>query len=230
MSDFFTAKLLILFRDCTKTNFNRDDGEFDKTGHIALAPKNNEIVEKLEKFFNDALGYKTKPYDSFDDMKTYIANSGSSYLHLDENGNKNAICFGISFSEGDSSSSRKWTYNFHYNMTGYEQYRDLYGFFPEEERVRPFEIENKKQFKKNIKSGMVYLINYIDTEILRLTTSKTDAYINADMVYAPTPAYKTSTIYNNLNGNMNILIIYPLLVVFLRFIYLILYEKEQKIA
>lgn len=77
---------------------------------------------------------------------------------------------------------------------------------------------------------MYYLINFIDTEILREETSNTDAYINADLIKMPTEAYKTSTIYQNINGNMSNLITFPLMVLFLKFTYSILYEKEHKIA
>lgn len=74
------------------------------------------------------------------------------------------------------------------------------------------------------------MINFIDTEILREDTSTTDAYINARLVKAPTPSYRTSTVYQNINGNMSNLITFPLLVLFLKFTYNILFEKEHKIA
>lgn len=77
---------------------------------------------------------------------------------------------------------------------------------------------------------MYYLINFIDTEILRLVTSDTNAYINADMMEAPTEKYKSSTIYDVLQEYMNMLILFPILVIFLRFTYLLLFEKEHKIA
>lgn len=217
-------------RNCTSTDFDVSQGQGDKSGFVALAPSNHPVVLKLAPLFTDVLSFKVKTYESFDEMKKYIEDSGSSYLRLDENGNKNQICFGISFDEGDAASSKKWTYNFHYNLTGNSEYRDLYGFDEEEERVRPFEIESFEYLKRNIKSGMYYLINFIDTEILRLVTSNDNAYINADLVLAPTQSYKTSTIYNNLNGNMDMLIFFPILVVFLRFTYLLLFEKEHKIA
>ena len=73
-------------------------------------------------------------------------------------------------------------------------------------------------------------MNLIDTEILRQETQKDDAYINAYMVPAPTPAYKTSQIYSYLNGNASSLIVFPLVIIFLRFAYNILYEKEHNIA
>ena len=81
-----------------------------------------------------------------------------------------------------------------------------------------------------MRGGMYYLINYIDTEILRHETSNPAAEINVRMVEAPTPAYKTSEIFANIGGNMHNLIIYPLIVVYLRFIYNMLFEKENRIA
>ena len=77
---------------------------------------------------------------------------------------------------------------------------------------------------------MYYLINYIDTEILRFETGTPGAEINVRMVEAPAPAYKTSEIYLNIGGNMHNLIIYPLIVIYLRFIYNMLFEKENRIA
>ena len=170
--------------------------------------------------------FKTKQYADFNDMKKYIDDMGSSYLHLDESGNKNQICFGISF---DETSSRKWTYNFHYNVTGRPEKRDLYGFDDDDDPVRAFEYENEGAFKRQIRSGMFYLINYIDTEILRAETIGS-AEINAKVVQAPVDGYKTSTVFNNLQGNMDTLLMFPIVLIFLRFVYLILYEKEHKIA
>lgn len=77
---------------------------------------------------------------------------------------------------------------------------------------------------------MYYLINFIDTEILRAETANSNAYINTRITLAPTPAYKVSEVYLNLQGNMGNLIMFPLIVVFLRFTYLLLFEKEHKIA
>ena len=152
---------------------------------------------------------------------------GTDYLKPDENGLKRQICFGITF---DETSSQKWTYNFHYNLTGRPDYRDLYGFDDQEDRVAPFQIEAPDILKRNIRGGMYYLINFIDTEILRYETGTNTAEINTRMVKAPTPEYKTSTVYDNISGNMHNLIVFPLVVLFLRFIYNILFEKENKIA
>lgn len=220
-------KILIFARDCSKTSFDTSRGEGDKTGFVALSPQTNPVVVKLNDLFVDVFGFKTRYFNDFDDMKDYISDQGDDYVGLDSNGDKNSICFGISF---DAVSSRQWTYNFHYNLTGNPEFRDLYGFDDEEERVAKFEQEDRNSVLRNVKSGMFYLINYIDTEILREEESDTGAFINADLVFAPTAAYKTSTVYSNLSGNMSTLIIFPLLVIYLRFTYLVLYEKEHKIA
>ena len=96
--------------------------------------------------------------------------------------------------------------------------------------MAPFKIEAPEILKRNIRGGMYYLINFIDTEILRYETGTNTAEINTRMVKAPTPDYKTSTVYDNISGNMHNLIVFPLVVLFLRFIYNILFEKENKIA
>jgi ATP-binding cassette subfamily A (ABC1) protein 3 len=209
-----------------KTEFETSRGEGDKTGFVALTPKINPIVDKVEQLFVDGFGFRVRRFDDFAEIRKYIEDLGENYGDL-ENGQKNSICMGINFEE---TSSRKWTYNFNYNVTGNPEYRDIYGFDEEEERLLPFEQENLGVLKNMIKSGAFYLINYIDTEILRQETGDTDAFINAKITQMPTFAYKTSTVYSNLQGNMANLIIFPLLVIYLRFTYSILFEKEKKIA
>ena len=46
----------------------------------------------------------------------------------------------------------------------------------------------------------------------------------------PTFAYKNSTVYENVQGNTGYFIIFPLLILYLRFVYSILFEKEIKAA
>jgi ABC-2 family transporter protein len=81
-----------------------------------------------------------------------------------------------------------------------------------------------------MKSGLFYLINLIDTEILRISSKNPNAYINARFLPAPTSAYKTSQVYRYLKGNASSLIAFPLVLIFLRFAYAVLFEKEHKIA
>jgi hypothetical protein len=97
----------------------------------------------------------------------------------------------------DETSSQKWTYNLHYNVTGNPEFRDLYGFDEDEPKRAEFEVESKGKFAKSYKSGMFYLVNFIDTEILRIESGAPAASINTKIALAPTPKYKTSGIYTN---------------------------------
>ncbi len=60
-----------------------------------------------------------------------------------------------------------------------------------------FEIETMKYFFKTFSSGMYYLINFIDTEIIRLETGNKEARIDTKYAFTPNPAYKISQIYQN---------------------------------
>lgn len=115
-------------------------------------------------------------------------------------------------------------------MTGNPEFRDMYGGDPNQPEIKKFIQEDLKLLTSQMKSGLFYLMNFIDTLILRQETGNNESYINALFVPAPTPAYKTSQIYTYLNGNASSLIVFPLIIIFLRFSYNILYEKEQKIA
>lgn len=168
-----------------------------------------------------------KTFETNADVQKYIDDKGKDYGKKDSNGLKDQMCFGIIFSE---SSSQKWTYDFHMNMTGRPEYRDLFGFARSEKRLTKFRYEADKNLKRNFRGGVYYLINYIDTEILRHETSNAAAEINVKMVKMPVPAYKTSEIYENIGANFHNLIIFPNLVIFLRFAYNILFEKENRIT
>lgn len=96
--------------------------------------------------------------------------------------------------------------------------------------VKKFEQEDTSLLATQMKSGLFYMINLIDTEILRTETKQDEAFINAYMVPTPTQAYKTSQIYQTLQGKASNFIVFPLIIIFLRFSYNILYEKEHKIA
>jgi hypothetical protein len=52
-------------------------------------------------------------------------------------------------------------------VSGNPEFRDIYGFDEDEPRLRPFEQENPETLKRMVASGAFYLINFIDTEILR---------------------------------------------------------------
>ena len=78
---------------------------------------------------------------------------------------------------------------------------------------------------------MFYLINLLDTLILQQSTGNPNAQITSKFTQMPVNAYKTSQVYDDtLNGGIDIFLIMPILIIFLRFVYSVLYEKEYKIA
>lgn len=67
-------------------------------GSIALGPAGNPIVAKLETFFTEVYGFKTKKFANVEEMDKFVLkkNYGSP---VDANGNPDTLCIGIIFDE-----------------------------------------------------------------------------------------------------------------------------------
>jgi len=143
----------------------------------------------LTDLFAKVYNFSVKYLDDQTAMEDYINAPG--YGGLDDQKKHQQVCFAILFEEPPQGSN-KYKYTVHYNSTGNPEYRDIYGGDSNQPQIKKFTQEDETLLTKQLHSGLFYLINLIDTEILRLATKKDDAYINAFFVPAPTPAYKTS--------------------------------------
>lgn len=194
---------------------------------MILGPESNPIVKgKLTDLFAKVYKFDVKYLSDQKALEDYINAPG--YGGLDDQMKKQQVCMAILF-EDPPKGSNKYRYTVHYNTTGNPEFRDIYGGSKNQPQIMKFTQEDVTMLLNQLKSGLFYLMNLIDTEILRVASNKDTAYINAFFLPAPTPAYKTSQIYKYLGGNSSNLIVFPLIIIYLRFAYNILYEKEYKI-
>lgn len=191
-----------------------------------MAPSSNKIIQKLETFFETALGFKVKTYASLKEIQDSVTKDGYGGLINGVEDDYNQICMGVAFEE---TQSNKWEYNVIFNATGNPEFHDVLSF--DEPQLVKFEYESKDTWNRQIKSGLAYLMNFIDTEILKISTNEDNAIINTKLTYMPTPEFKKSNLYaNSNNGDISNYIAFSVMLVFLGFVYNVLREKENRIA
>lgn len=200
-------------------------GDLPKDGFVALAPESNPIIAKLKIFFSEVMKFRVRTFKDTEDIKNYI--NDSEYGGLFPDGSKNQICLGIGMNE---TVEEKWQYNLLYNATGNPQFADLLTF--DKPQIAKFEYEDfQRALRYQVNNGIFYLVNFIDNEILRESTGKSTAAVNARFTYIPVPEIKKSTLYAYSNsGDISNFVTFSILVVFLGFVYNVLNEKEKGIA
>lgn len=221
-------KILNFFpRDCSRdlTKVPARQGENDKYGFVALGPSANPIVQSMRTFFEDpALGFRVQTFETAQEIDDYI--NQDDYAEMTPNG-RDQICFGVLLEE---SSSDQYTYSVHYNVSQNPEFHDVLRL--EEDQISQFVREDTGQFNKQVSSGFFYLINLMDNLILREAVNTQTARINAKLTKMPVEAYETSNVFvaTNSGGLLVYSIDFPVLIMFLRFIYSMLNEREKRIA
>jgi hypothetical protein len=74
-------------------------------------------------------------------------------------------------------------------------------------------------------NGFVRVQTLIDNIILKKETGNTDASLNVKTSSLPVPSYYIDDLPNYLQGSTNVYIVLPMILVFLRVIYRVIYEK-----
>lgn len=195
-----------------------------KFGFVALAPSSNTIIKRLETLFKDSLNFNVKTFASHKEILEYIEKD--NYGGLLDDGKYNQICLGVTFKE---AVSNKWEYNFIYNTTGNPDFHDVLSF--DEPQLDKFEYESIPVWKRQADSGILYLMNFIDREILFESTNVNTANINTKITFMPTPEFERSDIYTNTrDGDISNYVAFSIMLVFLGFVYNVLREKELRIA
>jgi ATP-binding cassette subfamily A (ABC1) protein 3 len=143
------------------------------------------------------------------------------------NGVSDTICFGISFSE---ETSPNWAYAMHYNSSGNPGRMDIPDSIFVQEVLFKEEEASPAFSKQYFTSGALVIQNFIDNAILRISAGMIGANIQARFVRMPVAKYSDSGVFGNTNnGQIDLYIIFPLLVLYLGFIFHMLKEKEGKI-
>lgn len=220
-------QILIFFRNCSRdlTKVEPEQGENDKYGFVALGPPSHPLVTDLTTFFKDGMGFKVKTYDSVAKLDEHIGKD--NYGEMESDGVRDQVCFGVMM---EQDSSNQWIYSVHYNVSQNPEFHDVLRL--EEEQITKFVREDNDRFKAQTKSGFFYLITLIDNLILRKAVGDDKARINAKLTKMPVGAYKTSNVYTATNQGdlLGLSMVFPCLIMFLRFVFSMLNEREHRIA
>ena len=193
---------------------------------MVLGPEDNPIAQKLNTFFQQGLGLSTKWLAGSEALSEYI--SMANYEGLGANGKKNQVCMAFFIT---TTASGKWNYSVHYNITSNSQYQDLLGFDDNLEQVEQFIVEDKDRIRRQVASGLYFMMNMIDNLILQEETKDSGANINAKMTMMPISEFIQSDLFQNTsNGDISTFLMYPVLILYIRFVSQILTEKENRIA
>jgi ATP-binding cassette subfamily A (ABC1) protein 3 len=213
------------FKDC---NAIGDEVKQRRAGFVALITKNEQMYNNLNAFFT-ALNYSTRRYASVEEMDNFIISDDYGKSLLPNGVVPNTVCLGISFQE---ESGKNWAYSLHFNSSGNPTTVDIPDSIDIQEE--PFKEELAGATDDSARygsSGVMILQGLIDNLILRQATGASGAFIQSRMIKMPVMSYSDSGLYSNTNsGQIDIYIIFPLLVIYLGFIYHMLKEKERKVT
>ena len=220
-----------LFKYCNRRFEDAENGVQKKGGAIALFVKDEFIYKSLTDLFTSADLYSIR-LTSKKELDDRVTSDNYGKTGKLPDGRANTFCLAITFDEEGMSN---WKYNLHFNSSGNPNNVDVPdGAQPQEILFRE-EDEAFKDYQKYFDSGFVALQNIIDNIILRKAsnadTSFPKANIRTRFVKMPVKPYSDRGLYTNTNdGAIDLYIIFPLLVIYLGFIYHMLKEKEKKIT
>ena len=213
------ATKMAFMKNC---NFINSNNRAQVGGVVALITANDWMYNSLNTFFT-SLGFITQRFNSVADLNNTISDANFGYSNM-ANGVPYGICFGISFT---ADSGNSWAYNLHYNTT---RFGDIPDSTAEQEQLYRAEDPGfSGVYYKYFSSGAMVVQALIDSLILMNSTSSNTAYFANEFVQLPVHAYSNNGLFAATNsGQIDTYVIFPLLVIFLGFIYHMLSEKEKR--
>ncbi|EAS03348.1 ABC transporter family protein (macronuclear) [Tetrahymena thermophila SB210] len=181
-------------------------------GKIGLAPS-IQITQQLSQIL---LNYPGVEVQFFDNPDLFIKHITSSDYPVKE---PPQICFGILFYSWENGV---YNYTLQYNLT---QSFDV----PRTYRTDYIDFEQNDQFLKYINSGFTRIVNWIDNIILQLESGNSNLKIFPQITIMQTEQFQKSDLYSYTGSFMNLFIVIPMIVPFLRLSSRILDEKEKRI-
>ncbi|KRX00793.1 P-loop containing nucleoside triphosphate hydrolase [Pseudocohnilembus persalinus] len=192
---------------------NQNGGKFEQNGKVALAPRDNEIIQKIGNQIEN-FGFDLRFFDDQNQIMEYL----KSQEYNDD------ICLGISMPV--SEKGKKYNYYLHFNSTGQSD-NQIPGtqFF---DKYNNYKIENLEDFVEPwVKSGFVTLQNWMDNLILQQEGS--DVKILPTVTSFTVEEHLQDNLPDLVVGNFGTFTTLPLIIVFLRFLQKVVSEKEKKI-
>ena len=200
-------------------NFMKDCGEDNrKGGRIALIPPNNQINQELETYFRQ-LDYDVVYFNNDDEMQEYMLED--DYTRILPDGTRKQICLGVTFSEFENE---KYEYSLRYNVSG--PTKDHWDIASEEYRIR-FKVDDLEYTKDLLENGTLTLQFLIEGMILSREVNNVS--MNVGIRKMKTPAYSQAAFLEAIEAPLIILFIIAGIVAYLRFVALIVEEREKRI-
>lgn len=221
-----------LFKYCNRRFEDAENGLQKKGGAVALYVKDESLYKTLTDLFTSANLFHIR-LSSKKELDDRVTSDNYGRTGKLPDGRGDTICFAISFDE--EGIDNKWKYNLHFNSSGNPNNVDVPDAAQTQEIFFREEDEVLKDYEKYFRSGFVALQNIIDNIILRRASNADVAFPQANIrtrfVKMPVKGYSDRGIFANTNnGSIDLYIIFPLLVIYLGFIYHMLKEKEKKIT
>ncbi|EAS03352.2 ABC transporter family protein (macronuclear) [Tetrahymena thermophila SB210] len=184
----------------------------DNGGKIGITPK-IPLTLQLQQILENYPGIQVQFFDSVDLFNDHITSSG---YPID---NPPQICLGILF---DKWQNGAYSYTIAYNMS---TTNDL----PMDYITDFIDFEQNSQFDEYINTGFTRIVNWIDNIILQQESGNNNLQIIPQITIMQTESHQKSDMYSYLGNFMNIFIIIPMIVPYLRLSSRVLHEKEYRI-
>ncbi|KAL4476000.1 hypothetical protein ABPG72_007886 [Tetrahymena utriculariae] len=184
----------------------------DNGGKIGITPK-IPLTLQLQQILESYPGILVQFFDSVDLFNDHITSSGYP------KNNPPQICLGILF---DQWQNGVYSYTIAYNMSTTQ---DL----PMDYITDFIDFEQNSQFEEYINTGFTRIVNWVDNIILQIESGNKNLQIIPQIAIMQTESHQKSDLYSYTGNFINIFIIIPMIVPYLRLSSRILHEKEYRI-
>ncbi|CAD8172616.1 unnamed protein product [Paramecium pentaurelia] len=199
-------------------NYNYQQERFWLNGHVALGPnENHEIVKELKYIFETYYNYQTMIFKNNDELNEYTADSDYGRDGVPR------ICFGVMFNE--TAGNNIYDYQLRFNTSGFNDFEIPPTNLME---VDPIKYQDYEKVNTYWESGMLTVQTFIDNIILRIETNS-QATINPKFSYVHQQEGVKDEFATFLRGQFGVYLILPLIIIYLRMTYAMIYEKEKKL-
>jgi len=210
-------------RTIVKDCFKEDEKNGFRGGSIALIPPGNPVNLQLESFFT-GIGFKVRWFNDINTLQQEVVSSNYPSSKQD------ALCMGLIINDYRPAEAQ-FHYEMIYNLTGsFDYQRDLQDTRLPEKFLLTFQKENTDLFLQYLYTGSAVFQHMIDTLLIRASKGDQSLQVNAQVVKSPVSAYSQSNLFQITSGSISTYIIFPIVLIYLRFVYFLLLEKEKRIA
>ncbi|CAK63380.1 unnamed protein product (macronuclear) [Paramecium tetraurelia] len=199
-------------------NYNYDEDSYWLNGHVVLGPsQDHKIVKELKYIFETYYDYKTLIFKNNDDLDTYTSDSDYG------KGGVPSVCFAVMFNE--TVGNNIYDYQLRFNTSGLFDYE----IPPTNEiDVDPVKYQDYDKANAYWKSGMLTVQTFVDNVILRIETNS-QVSITPKFSYVHQQDGVKDDFAEFLRGQFGVYLILPLIIIYLRMTYAMIYEKEKKL-